>query len=90
MVNMISVRQLRPKLSDVLNSVHKKFDRYIITKRGRPEAVIMSVDDYDSILETLEIQSDKQLMRRIKQAEKEFKSGKGVSLEKLNKRLGLV
>ena len=90
MVNTISVRELRPKLAEVLKIIHDRFDRYIITKRGQPEAVIMSVDDYESILETMEIQSDKALMRRIKKAEKEIKQGKGTSLEKIKKELGLV
>ncbi|MDP2940064.1 MAG: type II toxin-antitoxin system Phd/YefM family antitoxin [Candidatus Omnitrophota bacterium] len=90
MVNTISVRELRPKLAEVLKIIHDRFDRYIITKRGQPEAVIMSVDDYESILETMEIQSDKSLMRRIKKAEKEIKQGKGTSLEKIKRELGLV
>lgn len=90
MVNTISVRELRPKLADILKYVHERFDRYIITKRGRPEAVIMSIEDYESILETMEIQSDKALMLGLKQAEKDMKNRKGTPLEKVRKELGLV
>ena len=90
MVNTISVRELRPKLANVLEAIHDRFDRYIITRRGRPEAVMMSVEDYEGILETLEIQSDKPLMRRLKRAESELKKGKGVPLEKAKRELGLV
>ncbi|MBT9131358.1 type II toxin-antitoxin system Phd/YefM family antitoxin [candidate division NPL-UPA2 bacterium Unc8] len=89
-INTISVRELRPKLADVLKAVHDKFDRYIIIKRGRPEAVIMSIDDYESILETMDIQSDRALMRHIGKAEKEIKQGRGHSLEKIKKNLNLV
>ena len=90
MVNTISVRELRPKLAGVLEAIHHKFDRSIITRRGRPEVVMMSIEDYESILETLEIQSDKALMRRIKKADQDLKRGKGVPLEVLKKDLGLV
>jgi antitoxin YefM len=90
MVNTISIRELRPKLADILKSVHDRFDRYIVTKRGHPEAVIMSIEDYESILETMEIQSDKALMLRLKKADEDVKNKKGVSLEKLRKELGLV
>ncbi len=90
MVNTISIRELRPKLADILKSVHERFDRYIITKRGRPEAVIMGIEDYESILETMEIQSDKALMLRLKKAEKDIKNKKGTPLEKVRKELGLV
>lgn len=90
MVNTISVRELRPKLAGVLKAIHDRFDRYIITKRGQPEAVMMSIEDYESILETMEIQSDKALMRRIKKAEKELRAGKGIPLEKVKNDLGIV
>ena len=38
-------------------------------------------------METLEIETDKAAMKRIKQAEKEKQEGKGVSLKKLNEEL---
>lgn len=86
----ISVRDLRPKLAKVLKSISDRFDRYIITRRGNPEAVIMSIDDYESILETMDIQSNKALMPRLSKAEKEKKSGRGRSLDDIKKELGLV
>ena len=90
MVNMISIRELRPELSNVVRRIHDKFDRYVITKKGKPEVVMMSIEDYESILETLEIQSDKQLMKRIRKAEKDLKAGKGVSLEEIHKKLNVL
>ena len=90
MINTISVRDLRPKLASVLKHVHDRFDRYIITKRGQPEVVMMSIEDYESILETMEIQSDKALMKRIRKAEKDLKQGKGIPLDKVRRELGLV
>ena len=86
----ISVRDLRPRLAKVLKNISDRFDRYIITKRGSPEAVIMSIDDYESILETMDIQSDKALMRRLSKAEREKRAGKGHSLDEIKKDLGLV
>ena len=90
MVNTISVRELRPKLSKVIDDIHKKFDRYVITRRGKPEVVMMSIDDYEGLLETLEIESDPELMKRLKKAEEDMKKGKGKSLEQIHKELGIV
>ena len=90
MIKSISVRELRLNISKVIDDVYSKFDRYIISRRGNPEVVMMSVDDYESLLETIDIQSDKALMRRIKKAGKEISQGKGKSLEDLQKELGLV
>ena len=90
MVNIISVRTLRPQLSRVLDNVHRKFDRYIVTKRGRPEAILMSMAEYESLIETLDIESDAPLMRRWKKARRQIKAGKGRSLAEIDKDLGLV
>ena len=90
MVTTISVRELRPKLSQVIDNIHKKFDRYVITRRGKPEVVMMSIDDYEGLLETLEIESDPELMADIREAKEEMKKGKGVSLEEARRRLGIV
>ena len=87
MVNTITLKELRPELPKVMNDVDSKLDRYIVTKRGRPIAVVMSVDDYESILETIEILSDKDAVKRIKQSKKEIEEGKTVSLETLRKRI---
>jgi prevent-host-death family protein len=76
MVKNISVRQLRAHLADVLEDVTQHLDRYVISKRGKPEAVLMCVDDYEGWLETLEIMSSKETMRDIEAAKAELKAGK--------------
>ena len=90
MIKTISVRELRPNISKVIDDIHQKFDRYIINRRGKPEVMMMSIEDYESLVETLEIQSDKELMKRLKKAEKEKTQGKGKSLEELQREFGIV
>lgn len=86
----IPLTELRPKLPKIMDRVSKYFDRCVITRHGQPEAVILSIEDYESILETMEIQADKSLIRRLKKADRELREGKGVPLEKVKKELGLV
>ena len=83
MVKNISIRNLRSNLSGVLDKVSKHFDRYVVLKRGEPEAVIMSIEDYEGWLETLEIMSSKEAMADIKAAQKELKAGKGVPFDEV-------
>ena len=83
MVKNISIRNLRSNLSGVLSKVSKHLDRYVVLKRGEPEAIIMSIEDYEGWLETLEIMSSKDAMADIKAARKELKEGKGVPFEKV-------
>ncbi len=90
MVKNISLKELRPKLPKLIEEVDSKMDRYIITKRGRPVALMMAIDDYESLIETLEIMSDKNLMKRIKVAEKDVENGRFRRLEEVERDLGIV
>ena len=85
MVHTVALKELRPDLPGVINGIDSKLDRYIVTKRGKPVVVMMSVDDYEGIMETLDILSDKEAVKRIKKAEREIKNGKTITLEKLRR-----
>ncbi len=88
MTNTVSLKELRPRLPQIIDRIDHKLDRYIITKRGLPVAVMMSVEDYESLMETLDILADKETMKRIRQAEREIKQGKTISWEDIKKSLG--
>ena len=87
MVNTISLKELRPKLPAVIKDIDGKLDRYIVTKRGKPVAIMMSPDDYEGLLETIEIFSDKETAGRIKKAKEELKKDRTVSLEELRRKI---
>ena len=50
----VNLKDLRPRLPRVMEAVDGKMDRYVVTKRGHPMAVIISLDDYEGLLETVE------------------------------------
>ncbi len=79
----ITLKELRPELPKVANAVAEKFDRYIITKRGRPVMMLISLEDYEGLLETIEILSDRSALKRIRKTRKETKAGKTIPLEVL-------
>ncbi|MDD3726091.1 MAG: type II toxin-antitoxin system Phd/YefM family antitoxin [Candidatus Ratteibacteria bacterium] len=86
MINNVTVKELRPELHNVIQNIDTKLERYIITKHGKPVAVMMSIDDYESLLETLEILSDKEAVKRIKRAKRQIKEGKTISIEELKEK----
>lgn len=90
MTTVIPLTELRPKLPEVVEHVSKYLDRFIITRRGKPEAVILSEEDYESLLETLDILSDQKLVKEIRDAYLDLKKGKGISWEQAKKKLGYV
>ena len=77
----ISLTDLRPRISELVERAHAEFDRFVITRRGRAEAVLLAADELDGLLETIEILSDRALVKRLVEAEEELASGGGHSLE---------
>jgi len=82
-VKNVSVRGLRAHLARILDDVKAHLDRYIISRHGEPEAVLMCIEDYEGWLETLAIMSSKKTMDSIKKAEKELAQGKFYRFEEV-------
>ena len=75
----LSLSEAKMKLSGLIDALNTTEEEIIITKNGRPAAVLVSPEEYDSWKETLAIRSDMALMKEIKKGLKALK-GKRVRL----------
>jgi prevent-host-death family protein len=73
---------VKNRLSEVVERLEREHGRVVITKHGRPAAVVMSIEDLEGLEETLDILSNPALMRRIKKAEAEIETGQDEALTK--------
>ena len=80
----------RSKFYPILEEVAKKLKRFTITRRGKPQAVVVHPDEVASWEETMDVLADSQLIKEIVKAEKELSVGKMLSEKKLVKELGLT
>jgi len=87
MTRKISVSELQPQIGDVLDRVQEDRDRFVIVREGREEAVLLSAEDFEGLLETLEILSDSELVRELMEARAELASGDGHSLQDVRRGL---
>jgi len=78
---------VKAKLSEVVDRVEREQDRVTITRNGRPVAMIVGMDDIEGLEETLEILSDKRLMRKIRAGMAAVEKGDSIPLEDVKKRL---
>ena len=85
----LTVSQARDNLYDLIDEVGLNLRSFIISHHGKPTAVVMPVEDLESWDESLEIMSNKKLMRAIAQGKKEYKQGKTHKYEDVIKELGL-
>lgn len=73
----LPLSEVKMKLSEIVDRVASTDDEVTITKNGRPAAVIMSIDEFESIMETRAITSDKEFMDEIRESIKAFDRGEG-------------
>lgn len=62
----LPLSEVKAKLSGLVDEVMATNEEVVITKNGRPAAVLLSPDEYESWKETLAIHSDLGLMHEIK------------------------
>ena len=79
----LPLAEVRANLSKWVEEAIRTHERIEVTRQGRRAAVILSADDYDSIMETLAILSDQRLLREVGEAEAEADSGQVYSLDEV-------
>ena len=85
-----SATEARKQFFKILEAVGKSGTNIKITFEGRPSLVLITEDEYESLIETIEVLSDPELMEAIDEGMKEMKAGKkGVTLEELKKEFRL-
>jgi prevent-host-death family protein len=72
----LSVSEAKMKLSGLIDTVNATDEEIVITKNGRPAAVLVSPDGFESLKETIAIHSDSDLMREIKKGLRALKMRK--------------
>jgi antitoxin YefM len=58
-------KDVKNRLSEVVDQVEREHDRVVITMHGRPAALVVSVADLESLEETLDVLSRPKLIAQI-------------------------
>jgi prevent-host-death family protein len=70
-----SVSEARQKFLELVRESSEVFDRFVFTKKGKPEAVMLNYQDYQGLLETLEILEDQSLPGKLISRKEEIETG---------------
>jgi prevent-host-death family protein len=68
-VNTAPLTEVRDKLREVVDTVVETGTEFVITRHGKPVAVVLSHDEYESLVESLNILSDSDTMAAIAEGE---------------------
>ncbi|SNS90005.1 type II toxin-antitoxin system Phd/YefM family antitoxin [Rhodococcoides kyotonense] len=79
----LPLAEVRAQLSKLVDEAVRTHQRVEVTRQGRRAAVLLSADDFDSIMETLSILSDQELTQALRESESEAAQGDVYSLEQV-------
>lgn len=84
MTNTIAISAARAKLPDLVTKINKNLERAIITVNGQPKAVMLSIDELESLEETSEVLSTiPGIKKDIETSRKQIKKGEFTPLSDL-------
>jgi len=81
----LTISQAKTHLPQLIREVDRRYAEFVITKNGIPKAVLLSYDELEGLLETIDISSDKRLVGSLRKARKEAREGKVVSFNKVKR-----
>jgi prevent-host-death family protein len=79
----IPVTKAKSKLLDIIRKIESSDDTIAITKKGVPEAVLLSMNKFEGLVETLEVLSDEKAMKSIRKSIKEAREGKWLDFDEV-------
>ena len=86
-MSTIPLAEVKARLSAVVDEVRDTHERVVITRNGRPEAVIMAVSDLEALEETLDLLSTPGAVEQIREAEAEIAAGHGIDADELRRQM---
>ena len=78
---VLPATKARSRFLSMVKDAGGSFSRYVITHRGKPEAVMMGFDEFEGWLETLEITQSPSWKRALALAKREDRAGRRIRYE---------
>jgi antitoxin YefM len=72
----LPLAEVKNHLSEVVDRLQREHGRVVITKHGHPAAILLSLEDLESLEETLAILSDPELMAAVREADADIAAGR--------------
>ena len=83
MTKTLPISEARQNLRDLVERVQKLRARYIITRNGKPGAVLIGHDEFESWLETMDVLTDREEIKAIQEGLADLLAGRVSSFEEV-------
>lgn len=82
MAKTLPLSEVKTRLPELVAGVQEREEEIVVTKNGRPAAILINVQEYARLKETLDVLSDPLLMKQIAHSRAFYRSGrKGLTFE---------
>ena len=79
----VGKRKFREEMSQLIEKARQASSKIIITDRGEPEAVCMSIGEYEALNELIEDLHDRNVLMMVSKSRKEIESGDVLGIDEL-------
>ena len=84
MAETMSLAEVKARFSEVVDRVERQQDRVVVTRNGKPAAVLISPEDLESLEETLAVMTDRSVAAQIRNSQRAVAAGEaGTELSQL-------
>ena len=84
MSRTLPISEVKARLPELVTGVQEREEEIVVTRKGKPAAVLVNVGEYERLKETLDVFSDADLMKQIRRSRRFYAAGgKGLSLEEV-------
>ncbi|MCC6197887.1 MAG: type II toxin-antitoxin system Phd/YefM family antitoxin [Burkholderiales bacterium] len=75
MAKTLPISEVKMRLPELIAGVQDHDDEIVVTKNGRPAAVLINYEEYGRLKETLDVLSDPDLMAQINESRQFYAAG---------------
>jgi len=84
MSKTLPISEVKARLPELVTGVEDREEEVVVTRNGKPAAVLVNYAEYERLKETIDVLSDPNMMQQIRESERYFqKGGKGLSFEEV-------
>jgi prevent-host-death family protein len=84
MTRTLPISEVKARLPELITGVEEREEEIVVTRKGKPAAVLVNYAEYERLKETLDVLSDPPLMRQIRRSQRFYaRGGRGLSFEEV-------
>jgi len=84
MSKTLPISEVKTRLPELVSGVQEREEEIVVTRNGKPAAVLVNYTEYERLRETLDVLSDRGLLRQVRKSRAFYaKSKRGASFEQV-------